>query len=443
MTKHQTWLRVSGIVLLTLLLALSMAYVAFAKNSSTQTAGSNSLFKTLDDQFYDIAKVVPEFAGLYADGDDGYVVVATNPSRSNLESDVRAAIANEFGEKFVSNKSIRFVSGEYSFSVLKNWYDDLSPKAFKIDGVIRSGIDEKLNKIKIGVADDVENPSLVVEEAKLLAQVVGIPQDTLIVSLVKRPVVGTSLRDEVSPLAGGLQVEVDDGSGGECTLGIIAERDDVVGFITNSHCTAASFGLDPSADDDFYQPTPTVEFIGTEEIDPDPFTTSCQHQPEYKCRYSDSAFIDIVWWWEGLSDRGSIYKTEEINDDNYTIDGEFRIVDTHTPIMSETLHKVGRTTGWSNGTVIDTCESILSNAGDGDVVILCTYFVDTDHYDFGDSGSPVFKVVNSPQTDDVAIAGIVWGGVTDSVWAMSSSASVFHDLGSSADWEVCASGFSC
>jgi len=30
--------------------------------------------------------------------------------------------------------------------------------------------------------------------------------------------------------------------------------------------------------------------------------------------------------------------------------------------------------------------------------------------DFGDSGSPVFKITNSPSMNDVMLYGIVWGG---------------------------------
>lgn len=73
---------------------------------------------------------------------------------------------------------------------------------------------------------------------------------------------------------------------------------------------------------------------------------------------------------------------------------------------NETLEKVGRTTGWSSGSVEDTCTDYSSSiSGEPDWTKLCS-----DRVDFaiqgGDSGSPVFYW---KPDGTVELRGIVFG----------------------------------
>jgi hypothetical protein len=64
----------------------------------------------------------------------------------------------------------------------------------------------------------------------------------------------------------------------------------------------------------------------------------------------------------------------------------------------------------------------------------------------GDSGSPVFKITNSPQTNDVTLFGILWGGALDGSSFTYSPINNIQNGKSNTELgplTTCASGFSC
>ena len=80
-----------------------------------------------------------------------------------------------------------------------------------------------------------------------------------------------------------------------------------------------------------------------------------------------------------------------------------------SPIVGQTLNKVGRTTGWTRGTVSATC--VNTNVFGTNITQLCQGFVNAGVAG-GDSGSPVFRVTNAPASGDVSLYGILWGGTS-------------------------------
>jgi hypothetical protein len=102
-------------------------------------------------------------------------------------------------------------------------------------------------------------------------------------------------------------------------------------------------------------------------------------------------------------------------------------------------HKVGRTTGWTQGTIDTTCADV--NVSGSDITLICQYHA-TAGQDFRDSGSPVFKITNSPSSGDVDLVGIAWGkDAAGRLWFSVLGTIIYgNELGSMAE---CASGFSC
>lgn len=74
----------------------------------------------------------------------------------------------------------------------------------------------------------------------------------------------------------------------ECSLGFVAIRSGMLGFVSNSHCTDPQSGsdLDPVG-----QPT-LANQVGYENYDPALFTSPCV--TGYRCRYSDAAFFSTL-----------------------------------------------------------------------------------------------------------------------------------------------------
>ena len=123
--------------------------------------------------------------------------------------------------------------------------------------------------------------------------------------------------------------------------------------------------------------------------------------------------------------------------DSYLWNGTdvYRVTSEEAPLVGNPVNKVGRTTGRTKGSISETCVSIP--VADTDITLLCqsraSYLSNS-----GDSGSPVFRVTNSPSTNDVALVEIHWGG--------SGSFSPIGGIQRSSELgalQTCGSGFSC
>ena len=121
----------------------------------------------------------------------------------------------------------------------------------------------------------------------------------------------------------------------------------------------------------------------------------------------------------------------------------FRIVrDTSIPTVGQTVNKVGKTTGWTSGRVLETCRNRRpTNDTEDNRMLLCQHRAS---YPFllGDSGSPVFRIVDSPATNDVHLAGLAWAATFAGSF-YSPVIKVHGELDSESVWNSCASGFGC
>ena len=76
------------------------------------------------------------------------------------------------------------------------------------------------------------------------------------------------------------------------------------------------------------------------------------------------------------------------------------------------VNKIGRTTGWTQGNVVQTC--VNTNVSGTNITQLCQTFVQAPNnavvVGSGDSGSPVFRLTGG---SSVQLVGILWGGSSD------------------------------
>jgi len=226
----------------------------------------------------------------------------------------------------------------------------------------------------------------------------GVPADAYTVAVVAPIRNVLTLRDEVNPKVGGIQIHFTQYL---CTLGFNASWQGRASFITNSHCTAHQGGVDNT---NYYQPTSTINptIIATEVADPLYFKGGVC--PKGKaCRYSDSSRAEYK---SGISfDLGGIAQVSGAG--SLTITGTTNISSetdgTTSPVpVGGTVSKTGRTTGLSSGKVSNTC--VNTAVSGGNIMQLCQTFV-TAAVGAGDSGSPVLN--------GNALVGILWGGSSD------------------------------
>jgi hypothetical protein len=423
-TRSPSVISLSVIILVTIWLGLSGSSVT-ADETPDQDQPVGEVVAGTDDIVAEVAKTVPGFAGMFLDGEGNLNLYLQDASR---KAEAEAAIASVFGAARFEGAAVRVLEAKYGFLDLYDWRLKMRPVVFGMQGVVSLGIDETRNRISVGLEEMQVEAAVEAELAKL-----GVPRDAVIFEEAARPIpAGHTLWHRVRPVVGGLKIQADP-SGKTCTLGYNALRSTLNVFVTASHCTNVQGGIENTV---FYQPTvPAADNrIGLEWADPSPWT-GWPCPDGWGCRWSDSAYVKYdggVWYTRGFIARtigiGSIRIDHEVP--RYRVTGEMTM-----PTAGETLNKMGQTTGRTEGTVDRTCIDISHTAG---IMHLCQ-----DHFTAyaagGDSGSPVFKITNSPGYQDVSLYGILNSTDPTGSW-FSSIYTIQVDLGL---LSTCAAGFSC
>jgi hypothetical protein len=265
---------------------------------------------------------------------------------------------------------------------------------FDFDAVVYTDADERSGRLVVGVVNRGIETSI---RARLNA--LGVSSQIVDVVLTEPIFQLATLRDYIRPIEGGLQVRWD---AYVCTLGFNGVRAGTAGFAVNSHCTTKQGGVQGTQ---YYQPVNQIpaELVGTEIADPS-YRRNIPGCPKGKvCRYSDSAYAQRA---AGVSAAmGFIAKTDGLNTGSLTIVADqFRITSKGASSVGQVVNKVGRTTGWTQGAVTNTC--VTTGVSGTNIVQICQDFVSAG-VGGGDSSSPVFAITSA---SDVQLRGILWGG---------------------------------
>jgi len=388
----QTLKRLASVTSILLGLILASGFGAWSATLTPQMPRVPLPEETLDEQLARLAEQIPGFGGIFLDENGRIAVYLVEGEVTTLSvREVGATIARVLGwdEPRLRAGVIRILPGRYNFRQLKEWNDQIFPHAFELRGVRWTDIDEAQNRLRIGV----ENEAAAEEVIETLVSL-GVPREAVIVEEVEPILPMLTLRDKVRPLVGGLQINF---PGYLCTLGFNAVRSGVAGFVTASHCTNVQGGVEGTP---YWQPLEATDtFIGTEIADP-LYTWRLGCPRGRLCRYSDSAFAQLAF---GVNaSLGSLAQIASLG--AIEITGSFQITAEATRrIRGEVLNKVGRTTGWSQGPITQTCVNV--GVTGTRIVLLCQDFVQAT-VAAGDSGSPVFKINGS----GVTLYGLLWGG---------------------------------
>jgi len=357
----------------------------------------------------------------YDDAGNLNVYVAGDQRRTAARS---ADIAGQLRARGVARRgaaATRVQAAKYDYLQLSAWSDRL-PAILRLPGVVYTDIDEARNRLRVGMTPRASTRSVEQTLARL-----RIPSDAVVIDRIQPIQRLATLRDRARPLAGGRQIvlplpQLGPTVFGICTLGFNARIPSVAGgnfFVTNSHCTGEQGG---NQNTPFYQPAPpsasrpfSSVYIGIEYRDPAYGNPGGLCPAGRECRFSDAGLVRYA---PGVQpDLGAIERTTfslsrlgsiEIDPAN----PEWTIVDEIPfPFLGETVHKVGRSTGWTTGPVIITCADVNVGGGQGSdtgLTQLCQDFVLSGSRG-GDSGSPVF-VRASSASNDVFLTGLLWGG---------------------------------
>jgi hypothetical protein len=298
-------------------------------------------------------------------------------------------------------------------------FEHASPAVLALAGAVFADHDEEYNRLVFGA----EHAAAVYGIRTALSQL-GIPDEVAEVRVVDPIYQVATLRDRWRPTIGGIQIHF-----GQflCTMGFNADDGTQRSFITNSHCTNRQGGVEST---NYFQPTSTVDgtVIAVEVEDPQYFRGGACPRGK-KCRRSDSS--RALYNAGTASTRGVIAKTSGPNNGSLTVSGTFVITsqnNTSTSFASgTTVNKVGRTTGWTQGNVTNSC--VNTNVSGTNITQLCQTFVQNPGgavlVGGGDSGSAVFT-----GTSSVTLVGILWGGSSDGrLFVFSPLSSIRGELG--------------
>jgi hypothetical protein len=349
------------------------------------------LARSADADLVRMGREIPGFGGLYYDERGRPNVYLLDP-----EGPGRIALKRLGAEVLVHR-------GDYEFERLLEWRQELRP-ILAAPGVVFLDVDETRNRVVIGLDSSSRSKSLDRDRLERQLLSTGVPRQAVLLRETAHVEPLAGLLDKLRPVPGGVQMVF---SSFACTLGFNAFRGKDFGFVIASHCTDVFGGLEGTH---FFQSLPgNGTGIGAEIADPG-FSTGPPCPPGRRCRFSDSAFAKYDN--ARLGGLGKIARpisgghalgstTLKPTSARFILTGRAA-----SPLVGDTLHKVGRTTGWTFGSVIATCVDV--NQGP-DVTLFCQSLVQMGGGP-GDSGSPVFSLL---PRNKARLVGLLWGGADD------------------------------
>jgi hypothetical protein len=356
-----------------------------------------------------MAREIPGFGGYYLENGVPTVFLT--------DAGQRAAAERALG---VAASQLRVRQASFEYQVLDQWFNRLSMEALAVPGVAFVDLDESTNRLLVGVENT--GPSAAAQSGVFAAAArLGIPSSAVAVRSVEPVKLAVTLRDRVRPVRGGFQINF---PGFLCTLGFNATSGGQRSFITNSHCTTVQGGVENTP---YWQPTQAANnAIGNEVADPVYLAGGAGCPAGRVCRRSDAA--------RGLynaattSNLGRIGRTTGPNNGSLTIGTPANfLITAESPntnfAIGLVLNKVGRTTGWTQGQVTNTC--VTTNVSGSIITQICQTFVNAG-VNGGDSGSPVFRILSG---NNVRLMGLLWGGIGTTTFVFSPLVQVEQELG--------------
>jgi len=245
-----------------------------------------------------------------------------------------------------------------------------------------------------------------------------IPDQAVMVERADPIVQVASLQNVVDrPVRAGVQINF---PGFLCSVGFNATSGSQQSFVTASHCTDRQGGVEGTQ---YFQPLSTTanSFIGTEVDDPTYFRNRNGCPKGRRCRFSDASRAAYA---AGVPfTLGGIAATSAPNNGSIVITGTIAITAEGSAVVGDMVNKIGRTTGWTQGTVSATC--VNTGVSGTNIVQLCQTFVDAG-VGGGDSGSDVFALAGGSAT----LLGDLWGGnSTGTMFVYSPIANIESELG--------------
>jgi hypothetical protein len=363
-----------------------------------------------ESDFRRLSASYPEFAGYHFDENLAFVVSITTFAPSEGLRATVDSIYERHAATLGLTAGVRVRQVQFSFAQLEAWRAEVWPVVARIDGVYFIDLDELENSIVLGVdPNDVDLVHAVLEsDPRTRTLPVGAvrihpasPLDRsggVIDATATHPASHHTLNSDQLPVQAGFRIEWPGSLG--CSIGWVNydfhnSRGALVGA---SHCSRLEGVIDTTM---YFQATVASGTVIGYEVD-EAYEWLCNGTD--RCHYGD---VNVIALLPGISfDQDQVGRPAQGG--GTTI---YHAIPTYTMIeqwqwsvVGMPVSKVGRTTGYTNGTVTNTC---VHYKGGTDWWSMC---LDAGSHtvEGGDSGSPVFTLLNAISSTG-RMAGITSG----------------------------------
>jgi hypothetical protein len=340
-----------------------------------------------------LARSVPGFGGFFIDEQGTPTIYLKDAAQ---RGNAGRALGAWLQARGLDASAIRVLKGDFDWADLEQWQVRASEQVLGVAGAVFVDADEASNRVRIGVERGATGG-----QARAAAARLGIPASAVIVQETDPILPVATLQQRVRPIIAGVQINF---PGFLCSVGFNAVQNGQNSFVTASHCTTKQGGVENTP---YWQPLQTIDpdTVGVEVADP-VYQRNLSGCPKGRvCRYSDAARARYTTKASVTFSLGRIARTSGPNNGSLAITDTFRITSADpAAIVGETVNKVGRTTGWTQGKVTNTC--VNTGVSGTKIVQLCQTFVSAG-VGAGDSGSDVFGILSG---GGVKLLGILWGG---------------------------------
>jgi hypothetical protein len=352
-------------------------------------AGQVAVNRGIEHEILRLESAIPGIGGMYVDGSDIVVYAPKNMSRGQVISALAReahgmGITADIKAQLARGANIRVRTANFSLSQLVAWQDNLGRTLSHVEGLTGIDADESTNQVRINVDNEAS-----IANVQSLVAAAGIPSNAFTVKVAPRAIAASGLRGTWRPTGGGVTIS---NPNAVCSLGFNATTNTGLNvLVTAGHCAGGTPGLGATG---ATEGQPNTSFpVGTIQNNPAWTRTDAGCSGYTRCTLADALLVQYSIA-STMSKRVAFTSFTGLNGGggSITVTGWWDnvVAPTASLFVGQSVDKEGQTTGWTRGTISQTCVNTPVSDGTGVYMVLCAEAVTGSRIGQGDSGGPFF-----------------------------------------------------
>lgn len=379
-----------------------------------QAAVQGRRLRGAEDEILRLEAETPGLGGAYVEPTTGrFVVLLKDDAQRERAGAALGRLRTRLGADGpgvaqIARGDVDYRVAEHAFSELVGWREALAGDLFAKAGVVGLDADEQKNRVRVVVEDAATQATV-----EALVAAAGAPANLVLIERGAKPrLMQSSLTDYVRPVGNGMQITNE--AQEWCSTGwMVQASNGDKGFLTASHCSHSTVGSGRTGESIYQANVSSTNFSGYVRWNT-AWSQGCYYSPASTtpyfsgpCTHADAMFIgtgDI----DGKTPKTPVAPSNTFGSRTFPPEPKW-YMDTRLPqyaFSGMVTDKTGRTTGSTRGTISGTCVDVKLGTQSGDVIEQCQGEVSDAASGSGDSGAPVYRLINTT----VYPLGILTGG---------------------------------